>query len=441
MNISFLLPIAYMSFRSGPSIKLIVHDLNRYTINVVYVAWANLFGLEVALQYLGISVYNDTVLFVKRNKRLFVIQSNRDVEELGGRLGEEKLYVSSKNTIDLTGILPLSKYQIVRSDIPARLEWWQTFIVSSGDILSNGKQIVHHLKKNGYFRIMLSDIEMKIINDLFSEMKQFSDLPLDKKREYSHESIGSDLTQPQFGYRETQLHKQYFVCRQIADGLRGILKYSNESFEKAALEYIRGPNGIGLIAKYVLTAILFELGLDRYQVRNIIDGTLQTAQSLGTLGFTSTVEVFKYDCTGYADGEHTFRIPCGEHSDVSLLTLIPKCLGSSGLEIFDWEYGWVNAEIGSFKNECIVFPGELLYRLTAGEFSPTSHRVVVDTSKQSDNHKYRYSAPFEILLDPLYKIDCESMFEDITISPEFKKVETSQDYISRISQKLVSVNK
>lgn len=137
-------------------------------------------------------------------------------------------------------------------------------------------------------------------------------------------------------------------------------------------------------------------------------------------------------------------MPCGDHRDVSLLTIIPKCQGPPGLEIYDWQGninntggGWIKVEQQSRSNECIVLAGELLHRLTAGMICPTSHRVTVKLNCTED----RISSPCELLLHPLYTFNCSKLFPFNEISKEYSVLETSRDYISRTSQTLVSVNK
>ena len=206
-----------------------------------------------------------------------------------------------------------------------------------------------------------------------------------------------------------------------------------------------------------------------------MNGLSFPSDSIDTFGFTDMMEIFRYkgdapilpyQCLWHPSkpwlstpenlfpesvsreapkmDEKRFRIPCGDHRDVALFTIIPKCRGPSGLEVYDWEGGWTNVEEQIEDGECIVLAGELLHRLTAGKICPTSHRVIIEvTSGESSESGEgdRYSSPCELLLNPLYKIDCQKLFPNEKISENFKCIETSQDYISQTSQKLVSVNK
>ena len=132
---------------------------------------------------------------------------------------------------------------------------------------------------------------------------------------------------------------------------------------------------------------------------------------------------------------------------ISRVPVAEKSSPPKGLEIFNWQGYWESVEENSDDHECIVMAGELLHRLTEGKITPTSHRVVVALSDNDDNDNDRYSCPFELLLHPYRsfltgkKVIDDDYYNSYSKSNDFKFNETSQDYISRTSQKLVSVNK
>ncbi len=202
---------------------------------------------------------------------------------------------------------------------------------------------------------------------------------------------------------------------------------------------------MGNITQTLMKTILSDgLKCNKHVVDSILQGTMDPAQSLDTFGFTSLMEVFRYNCadrrnkSNCEEDENRYRIPCGDHRDVSLLTIIPKCVGTPGLEVFNWKGYWQAVEAASTDLDCVVFAGELLHRLTAGAVSPTSHRVVVQLKNCADSA--RYSCTFELLLNPRFEIDCKQLFNSYSTT-EFKCIETSQDYISNTSKHLISVNK
>lgn len=439
-----------MSFRYGPIVRCLVYNLDDDSKKYIELKKPTFFDLIIALQIENTA----TNIFVKRRNKLFAIQTNRDVEEIGAATGEEVMYLSSKDTLDALdaldaldlldiAILPLSRYQFHRSDIPVKIDVYGDCIISSNraNIMEKGGIIFEGIRTHGFLRVRLDKTECITLKKIFEEIKWFTEQNRAIKDRYSYQSIGSDSTQPQFGYRQTDLSKQYFVCRKLSDKLKTEfdIKYPSETFETCVAEYM---DMMGDITKHILSALLFEIGYDRYHVRNILEGSLSPAQSLSTLGFTSMTELFRYDCSGYVDDENNLRMPCGDHQDVSLFTIIPAAQGTGGLEIFDWKREWLRVEehMQIFPNECIVFPGELLQRLTAGIINATPHRVVVKVGPEC---KDRISCPFELLLRPDYIIDCNTLLfnTQTQITTDYRKTETAQDYISRISQNLVSVNK
>lgn len=459
-----------MSFRSGPIIKLLAINVDSNDSNdsndkkVITLQRPSIFHLTIALVDSGIigstgsksvgstesrngGIKCDPQFFVKRRDKLFNVVCDRDVEELGNTRGEECLYITNRKEIPV--IVRLSQYQLTRNDVFVHTKTNTIVSIKSNEIhrKNHAKDVLTALKTEGFFRIQLNENEMNTVTQVFDVMRKFTKQSLREKLNHTTQSIGS--MQPPFGYRQTKLNKEYFVCRKIPKGCEDILQFPNVAFQDAVMTYVEM---MGKITQNILKTVLDELGCDEETVDALLKDTLKPGDSLKTLGFTSMTELFRYNCEGYADGEYRYRVPCGDHQDVSLFTVIPKCLGPCGLEVFNWKGYWEAAESNSKSNECIVFGGELLHRITAGKISPASHRVVVpvvpEHRTESDEDCDRFSCPFELLLHPMYTIDCEKLFPHkspkspkMRITQTFKPTETSQDYISRISQKLVSVNK
>jgi len=434
-----------MAFRSGSNIKLLL-QCNDIPPTVFTLFTPKLFDLQLSLVALG-SEWNEDkhIIVTKRNEELYSIVKDRDVEELGGKNGEEVIYIMQKNEVEKSRTLPLCEYLFTREDV-----YEDNFVFNNvktkileRDSVTLGRECLQAFKTNGYLRLRLTKEERKAVSNAISVFKEFTNQSIDEKEEYAYSSIKS--AQPQFGYRSTALHKEYFVCREIQSLKHGdcSLKYPSKYFETTVRHALKTLN---TISRRLLKAILQEMDANPRELDCIMEGLSSPADSIDTFGFTNMMEIFKYDSgTGVASrgfeggGAASFRIPCGDHRDVALFTLLPKCMGPTGLEVYDWEGGWTNAEEQSGEDECIVLAGELLHRLTAGKICPTSHRVIIQLSDEKDNN--RYSSPCELLLNPLYNIDCQKLFPNEKISENFKCIETSQDYISSTSQKLVSVNK
>ena len=106
---------------------------------------------------------------------------------------------------------------------------------------------------------------------------------------------------------------------------------------------------------------------------------------------SSNLSLFKYDGTGVA----TSTVHCPGHTDVGLLTLIPRSCGGSGLHAFSWrEEKWIDLEDGApTDGVCVVIAGEQLTRLTNGAVMATMHEV-------AGCNVERRSFPFQLLARP-----------------------------------------
>ena len=69
-------------------------------------------------------------------------------------------------------------------------------------------------------------------------------------------------------------------------------------------------------------------------------------------------------------------VHCPQHSDISLVTIIPRCRGVSGLHVYDWAADkWMDAERGAPHDTAVVFTGELMASLSGGLVLPCMHEV------------------------------------------------------------------
>jgi isopenicillin N synthase-like dioxygenase len=141
------------------------------------------------------------------------------------------------------------------------------------------------------------------------------------------------------------------------------------------------------------------------------------------------------------------RLPCSVHTDASLLTIVPRCVGPPGLEILNWRAGaWqaVEAQSGS-PNECIVFAGDMLPRLLNGAILAAQHRVNLPPVTTD---QVRLSTPMELFPDPRLLLDCAKTLAhswphltEKTLTVACTPIETAQMASCAFSQGLVSVNK
>ena len=92
-------------------------------------------------------------------------------------------------------------------------------------------------------------------------------------------------------------------------------------------------------------------------------------------------------------GHHVSRVHCPYHSDVGLITVIPRGRGAPGLHVHDFSAGaegWVDIEAGMPADCAVVFGGESLFRLTNHWLLPGTHEVAHIEGE-------RLSCPFQLL--------------------------------------------
>lgn len=280
-----------MSFRSGSIIKLLLRDKVFFLYSP-----PNYFDLQIKITSLFIDLQLPFLITVKRNNILYSVTTDRDVEELGGKSGEDVIYLSIPFPIStiptIPTIPPLSDYILCDDDVNVNELVQSTTNLVLLDDMNLGYKCLQALKQRGYFKIQLSEKELNIITCVFDEFKKFTEKDKLYKEQFYYTSLGS--AQPQFGYRSTLLHKEYFVCRDVDnDVLKETLKYPTKEFE---IIMSKARHMLNSISKVLLYNILLELDANMNEVNEIMKTLSQPAISFDTFGFTDMMEVFRYDC-------------------------------------------------------------------------------------------------------------------------------------------------
>lgn len=118
----------------------------------------------------------------------------------------------------------------------------------------------------------------------------------------------------------------------------------------------------------------------------------------------SNLTAFKYtrnlpqDC----NGDSFIHCPC--HSDISLLTIIPKSMGcsASGLLLFDYELGkWIDVEVDAPDDIAFVFTGESTTHITNGKFLPVRLIPCLTYSHFNKNNTYTYYGTRACMRSPI----------------------------------------
>jgi isopenicillin N synthase-like dioxygenase len=327
------------------------------------------------------------------------------------------------------------------------------------------------MAQQGFIRLRLNDAEMKQLMAMQEMQKAFFDLPSETKLLHSSVASGgmSGNYQPSFGYTtSTSCNKEYFVVRQpVASRNERVPSYavhpsaakSTLSAQSAVTDRHTLPKApvdvgaavwpvyfsFGQLCQSIMRLVMRDLDIDERKISQALDGSMDAAKDMLEFGHTSVIELFHYRRSPAADGK---SLPCSIHTDASFLTIIPRCVGPAGLELFNWSRGdWQAVEAQAMgANECIVFPGDMMHRLLNGAILATEHRVVLSPTGETQS---RYSSPFELFASPRYLLDCGKLLEDSwqhfgsrrTLLPNCERRETAQVASCAFSQGLVSVNK
>jgi isopenicillin N synthase-like dioxygenase len=260
---------------------------------------------------------------------------------------------------------------------------------------------------------------------------------------------------------------------------------------------------LGRVCQHVTALLLEALGATPERIATLLHDSLRPARTDEANRFTSVIELFAYRVDDDDSGEERAAsvtapprgaavagaaaaasaaspplpppLPCSIHSDASMLTLILRCSGPAGLQLFNWQAGgWQAVEAQSRPDEAILFPGDMMQRVTNGAVLATPHRVAfqpqpastaaaafptgaadtaaassaaasVDPPAQPSSPPplYRYSCPFELFLAPDAVVDCGSLLglPADSVRHDCRPVLSAMEALGLLSQNLISVNK
>jgi len=345
------------------------------------------------------------------------------------------------------------------------------------------------LATQGFLRVRLSRDQMVLLTRLQEQQRAYFALPDHVKRAHSlpRASGVAGNYQPPFGYTaSSSCRKEYFVVRQPVPDPDQQLQAeprshasvfdpkaapetmpSASSFSSSSPKFVNQlPSDmapelrdsvwpafrmLGEVCQQILRMVLASLDIPSSEIEVLLRETMAPSKTLHEFGHTSSLELFRYHARSAeggapgGDAAAAAALPCSIHTDASLLTLVPRCNGPAGLEIFNWSgNAWqaVEAQSGG-ADECIVFAGDMLSRILNGSIMAAQHRVVFSSTTED-----RYSMPFELFLAPRYEIDCARLLahswphlDNKTLLKACAPVESAQIASCAFSQGLVSVNR
>ncbi|WP_375235435.1 isopenicillin N synthase family dioxygenase [Winogradskyella sp.] len=256
-------------------------------------------------------------------------------------------------------------------------------------------------------------LDDELVDNLYGEIKNFFDLPVEKKREYEIEGIGGQRGYISFGKesakgkKEGDLKEFWHFGQYVEDDEERRKEYP----ENVEVKELPGFNKVGKqtyakleeTAKYVLRALALFVGLEETYFDNYIHNGNSI---LRPIHYPPILE----------EPENAVR--AAAHGDINLITLLMGAQGR-GLQVQNHDGEWLDAI--AEPDELMINVGDMLSRHTNNKLKSTIHRVVNPPRELWGTS--RYSIPFfmhpisEMKLDVLESCideDNPKQFEDIT---------------------------
>ena len=286
------------------------------------------------------------------------------------------------------------------SDDPKRK---QKFI----DEIGKAYQEIGFVALKGHF------LDDKLVDGLYSEIKNFFDLPVETKQGYEIPGIGGQRGYISFGKesakgkKEGDLKEFWHFGQYVEDDKERAKEYPKNvdvkelpAFNKAGKQTYQM---LEKTAKYVLRALALYLDLDELYFDNYIHNGNSILRPIHYPPITEEPKAAER---------------AAAHGDINLITLLMGAQGR-GLQVQNHEGEWIDAI--AEPDELMINVGDMLSRHTNNKLKSTIHRVINPPKELWGTS--RYSIPFfmhpisEMKLDVLDScIDAENpkQFDDIT---------------------------
>jgi isopenicillin N synthase-like dioxygenase len=256
-------------------------------------------------------------------------------------------------------------------------------------------------------------LDDQLVDNLYSEIKNFFDLPIDTKHSYEIEGIGGQRGYISFGKesakgkKEGDLKEFWHFGQYVDDDLERAKEYpKNVTVNELAKFNTIGKETYQMLektAKHVLRALALYLNLEE----TYFDHYIHNGNSI--------LRPIHYPPI-LAEPENAVR--AAAHGDINLITLLMGAQGR-GLQVQNNAGEWIDAM--AEPNELMINVGDMLSRLTNNKLKSTIHRVVNPPRELWGTS--RYSIPFFMhpisemklnVLDSCIDNENPKQFEDIT---------------------------
>jgi isopenicillin N synthase-like dioxygenase len=297
--------------------------------------------------------------------------------------------------------------------------------VNLEDFLSNDpirkqkfiNEIGHAYETIGFVALKGHFLDDALVSNLYSEIKNFFDLPVETKEKYEIPGIGGQRGYVSFGKesakgkKEGDLKEFWHFGQYVEDDVERAKEYPENVLVKELPKFNEvGKQTYQMLektAKYVLRSLALHLNLEE----TYFDYYIKNGNSILRPIHYPPIKT-----------EPKGAERAAAHGDINLVTLLMGAQGK-GLQVQNHNGDWIDAM--AEPNEIMINVGDMLARHSNNKLKSTIHRVVNPPKEMWGTS--RYSIPFfmhpisEMKLDVLEDcIDAENpkQFEDIT-SGEF----------------------
>jgi isopenicillin N synthase-like dioxygenase len=256
-------------------------------------------------------------------------------------------------------------------------------------------------------------LDDRLVDSLYTEVKNFFSLPVDVKEQYEIPGIGGQRGYVSFGKehakgrKEGDLKEFWHFGQYLEDGS----KYENEYPANVEVKELPEFNKVGeeaykMLEKtgvYVLRALALYLGLDEFYFDNYAAEGNSILRPIHYPPITS---------------EPDNAVRAAAHGDINLITLLMGAQGK-GLQVQNHNGEWIDAI--AEPDELVINVGDMLSRHTNNKLKSTIHQVVNPPRELWGTS--RYSIPFFMHPVSEMKLDClpncvdnehPKLYDDIT---------------------------
>lgn len=227
-------------------------------------------------------------------------------------------------------------------------------------------------------------LDNKLVDDLYQEVKQFFELPVETKQKYEIPGIGGQRGYVGFGketakgFKKGDLKEFWHFGQYLEDGS----KYSSVYPDNVEVSEVPKFNEVGkeaykMLEKtgvYVLRALALHLGLDEFYFDKFVS---EGNSILRPIHYPPITE------------EPDNAVRAAAHGDINLITLLMGAQGK-GLQVMNHDGEWVDAI--AEPDELMINVGDMLSRHTNNKLKSTIHQVVNPPRELWGTS--RYSIPF-----------------------------------------------